>query len=272
MKRRLALFAIAAVLGGCDRSDRTVAPRPQPVTTDRAAAPIAAPLSDLSRTDLLNAVAEAASAFATGQRDAAGRAKLDGRTFDVTVRFGCAGPAAEGAPFGWTTDEERSKIDIHAKPTLAIDPATLGTAASGEVEAVEGFWLPRPWVLADACPAPAAALPIPLPPDIAAALRPAPATDQTVGIAQYYGADDSRTRRRGDRAYSATEKLDSPADLPSQGIRLRIEGRLRAWPDGKVIRCTGPAGERPSCVVSATIDRVAFERPEDGRVIAQWAD
>lgn len=269
MTRRLSLLFFAAALVGCDQAKEVTAP--EPVTVDQPARPVPAQLSDLTRADLLNAVGEAASAYASGQRNAAGRAKLDGRTFNLTVRFGCAGPAAEEAPLGWTSDEERSKIDIHARPTLAIDPATLG-AAGAKVEAVEGFWLPRPWVLADACPAPTAALPIPLPPDVAAALRPAAPADQTVGIAQYYGADDSRTRRRGGRAYSATEKLDPPGDLPRDGIRLRIEGRLRAWPDGKVIRCTGAPNERPSCVLSATIDRVAFERPEDGAVIAQWAD
>ena len=102
------------------------------------------------------------------------------------------------------------------------------------------------------------------------AVLPAP---QLVGIAQYFTAQDSRVGRRSGRPYVATEKIETPANLPKSGFILLLEGRFEAWPDGKVIRCTGSGRNRqPACIASAHLDRAAFLRPEDDSVVAEWRE
>jgi hypothetical protein len=59
---------------------------------------------------------------------------------------------------------------------------------------------------------------------------------------------------------------------------LVVEGRLAAWPGGKVIRCRDAtdggvlSGGRPPCIIGVTMDRVAFERADDRTLIAEWTN
>ncbi len=283
---RLAIaLASAALLGACEvrESDTNVAEpnAVEPAPSPPRVLPIPDPVLD--RAALMGAVAEAASAFGAGADDREAQSALDGRRFTINLRFGCGGPApASGAePLLWRVRSDTS-LEIRATPDLSLDsPALAGIlpeaaeATDSEtqtVEAVEGFWIARPWLLTDRCPAPnprTAALGVP--------------PERSVGIAQYYTSEESRVERRGGRAYISTVALQpdggeagNAADaadqaLPREGLFLSIEGRLRRWPDGKVIRCSATAvSARPACVISIKMDRVAFTRPASGDVIDEW--
>lgn len=218
------------------------------------------PQPELDRAALLAAVARAASAHAAGTADTALQGELDGRRFTLKLRFGCGGPSQAGA-LRWSYDEDEQALTVAATPDIDTDsPLFAQPGADGPIEAVEGFWIPRPWILGDACPAGGegeAAAP--------------PARRSSVGIAQYFTAEDSRVQRRSGRAYQIVRRAE-PAIAPSgEGFTLVLHGRLRRWPEGNAIRCAGPTGERPTCIISAELDRVAFENPETGLTIAEWS-
>ena len=82
------------------------------------------------------------------------QAALDGRRFAVRLRFGCGGPAGEASSdaLRWRVKSDES-LEITATPDLSLDAPELAGAVTQTVEAVEGFWIPRPWLLSDACPA-----------------------------------------------------------------------------------------------------------------------
>ncbi|MGH6707220.1 MAG: hypothetical protein ACREB1_10475 [Sphingomicrobium sp.] len=220
------------------------------------------PVPAMDRAAFLGAVSQAASAHTAGTHDRKAQAGLDGRRFAIRLRFGCAGPASPGSsePLRWSAGKDRTSFEVSATPDLSLDSEPLAGSLDETIETVEGFWLARPWMLSDACPR------ISAQPDPGAAERP-----PLVGIAQYFTSDDSRVGQRAGRSYVNVEKIASPDELPKSGLVLLIEGRLRSWPGGKVIRCWGPGtGSPPQCVAAAHVDRAAFERPEDGAVLAEW--
>jgi hypothetical protein len=217
----------------------------------------------LDRAGFLAAMASAASAHVSGANNEEART-LDGHRFAIRIRFGCDGPApADGsAALRWSAAKDGKSYDIYARPDLSQADEAPKAMSDETIEAIEGFWIPRPWELRGECPVPAA--------DDAEARLPVP---QLVGIAQYFTAADSRVGRRSGRPYVATQKIASPAELPKSGLVLLLEGRFEAWPGGDVIRCIGSGrGQRPSCVASAHLDRAAFLKPEDSSVIAEWRD
>jgi hypothetical protein len=100
---------------------------------------------------------------------------------------------------------------------------------------------------------------------------PDPPAVQRVGIAQFFTPEDSRTRRRIDRPFEAVRQLKAGESVGQQGFDLVLSGRLRARVDGRVILCAGTGENRPpDCVVSADVDRVWIERPEDKAMMAEW--
>lgn len=271
-----AALAGAALLGACDiRDDDTNVATPsnvvEAVTTPPSVLPLPNPVLD--RVALLGAVAQAASAFAAGADDRSAQAKLEGRRFVMKMRFGCGGPAAADGKeaLRWRVRSDRS-LEIRATPDLSLDDPALAGTPTDTVEAVEGFWIPQPWLFSERCPAPGSPATLGVPPE------------RSVGIAQYYTDDESRVERRSGRDYVSTVSLEPDAAgagnaasgvneaLPREGLFLSLEGRLRPWPDGKVIRCTaGATGGRPSCIVSIKMDRVAFIDPSDGSEIDEWS-
>ncbi|GLI98975.1 hypothetical protein Sbs19_27930 [Sphingobium sp. BS19] len=130
-------------------------------------------------------------------------------------------------------------------------------------EAVEGFWIPRPWLASESCPNVRSD---PL------QTAKADAAPQTVGLAAIFEAGGSRIGRRNGRAYTFTVRPegDVPLKPPAQGYRLVLEGRIASYPNNRAIRCraAGP-DQRPVCVVAAKLDRVAFETPE-GKMLSEW--
>jgi hypothetical protein len=260
---RLAALLSVATLCACKARDdaEQAAPAPPVEVADKDPDVIALPAPALDRAGLLGAVAQAASAHAAGADDSAAQAALDGRRFAIRLRFGCRGPAGEASrdALRWRAKSATS-LEITATPDLSLDAPELAGAVTQTVEAVEGFWLARPWLLSDACPAPRKGA------------QPSPvAPDHSVGIAQYYTAEDSRTERRSGRPYVSTAPLEAGAPLPQDGYCLLLEGRLQAWPGGRPIHCAAtPAAARPSCIVSVRLDRVAFTRPGSGAVVDEW--
>ena len=269
LRRASAAFLLVAALAACEpRSE------PEPGNVAASAEPkqpaiklpdvIPTPAVALDRAALLAAVAQAASAQAAGLDDRQRQADLAGRRFTLKIRFGCGGPTDADTALGWSYDEAEQRLGIRAVPDIDLAAAGVEPSSEGPVEAVEGFWIPQPWLLTDACPARPAA------PDGQAAAAAGP---PTVGIAHYFTTEDSRVQRRAKRSYEIVRRAD-PAILPPEGgFNLVLEGRLRPWPEAGVIRCSGAGGAaRPVCIVSAEFDRVAFENPATGMTVAQWGD
>lgn len=248
------------------------------------------PVPPLDRAGLLAAVAQAASAAAAGTALSSDLKDLDGRQFQVRIRFGCRGPSTNAASnwLSWTYDSESRTIRVQARPTISeVDPLIAAIGGEG-FEAAEGFWIPRPWLLQAVCPATAALQPAaeqeaPLsggPAAAGPAAEKEKATDdqsealpaqQRVGIAQFFTDTDPRTGRRDHRPYQARHILREGQAIGSQGFNLVLSGRLRAIPGRSVIECTGAdADTPPDCIVSAEFQRVWIEQPETGEVIAEW--
>ena len=208
------------------------------------------------------AAARAGSAAALGQNDLNEQRQLDGKTFEIRIRFGCATSTAgtpKAGPFNVRFDTDDRTLRVRAAPDLTRE--TPQVAMPG-VEHVEGFWMRRPWLLTPGCPASAS---VPGTPD-------SPVLEQRVGIAQFSTSADARTGRRDDRPYEATKVLEEGA-LPSrQGYDLVLSGRLKRYPDGRVIICRILGAEvPPECVISAQFDRVRIQTPDGKSTLGDWS-
>lgn len=164
-------------------------------------------------------------------------------------------------------------------PTLSADDELVRELGGGEFEAVEGFWIPRPWLLEAACPATTAASaglgdPVAESAEGKAAAATQPASEPLlqwprIGIARFFTEADPRTGRRSMRPYEAVKILEG--DQPVGGFNLVLSGRLRALPEKGVILCASKeADSPPECIVSADFDRVWIERPDNREIIAEW--
>lgn len=249
---------------GCQRQDTVAASNEGAAADDEVnlteALPLPAPAMD--RAAFLAAMSQAASAHTAGTDDRQAQTALDGRRFAIRLRFGCAGPAPAGStePLRWSANKDGTSFEARATPDLSLDSKPFEGSLDETIEAVEGFWLERPWLLGDACPN-----------GRTKADATASEASRLVGIAQYFTSEDSRVGQRSGRSYASVEKIASPDELPKAGLVLLLQGRLRRWPGGNVIRCWGPGNDRPpQCVAAAHVDRVAFVRPEDRSVLAEW--
>lgn len=259
----VALAASVLVLGACQREPQsTTAPAPKPETPPVVTV---APAPVLDRAGLLQAMDIAASAFAAGRE--VGGASLAGRRFVVRQAFGCgaSGDAAETATEGlatvsWAKDHQTLRFSL--APTDWLQGGLIGMNDSS-LEAAEGFWLARPWLRTEACPATAAAA--------STSDQPSP---QTVGLAAVFKATGARTGRRNGRAYEFTLRGEDgqPPATSVNGYRLVLEGRMTAFADGRAIHCRAAAADqRPVCIGAVQLDRVAFE-DADGQMLSEWRD
>lgn len=249
--------------------------------------PVAEPAMD--RAALLAAAAKAASAAALGKDDRVAQRPLDGMPFEVRIRFGCPAAAQQRSgpgTFGLRFTEEDRTLRIRATPDLTLADPRVAAIASGAAEAVEGFWMRRPWLLEDGCPA--AAPPPPTEagsePDAkagsgAADPRPsgqsAPASanrGHRIGLAEFFLEAGTRIARRDGRPYEATKVLAEGERPSAHGYNLVLAGRLRQLPGGRVINCVATdQNVPPDCVVSAQFDRVRIEVPGNEEMIAEWS-
>ena len=287
----VSLLAAAAAVTACQQQ-----PQAQNNTADEPVLNLPSvpkPSPPIDRAALLAAVTEAASASAAGVEMPESVRSLDGRQFEVRIRFGCRGPATdlEERWLGWAFDAERKRIRVRAMPTISADDPLVEGIGGERIEAVEGFWVPRPWLLQPVCPAGAAVQRAPAearPEEDAEEAQPqsteaAPEgqaadsvgepvpTAPRVGIAQFFTVNDPRSRRRGSRAYQAAHTLEEGEALSSQGYNLVLSGRLRALPGAGAIHCsTRGADSPPECIVSAEFLKVWIEKPDSKEVIAEW--
>lgn len=259
----VALAASLLLVSACQREPASPAPEPQAATSPVVTI---APAPILDRASLLQAMDVAASAFAAG-REVAG-ASLAGRRFVVRQTFGCGAPAATAekavepglATVSWSQGRQSLKLSL----TPGDWSQSVLIAGDAEPwEAAEGFWLARPWLRADGCPA--------VQGDPSVQGQP---SAQTMGLAAVFKAGGPRTVRRNGRAYEFTVRGegDQPPVPPAQGYRLVLEGRMAAFADGRAVRCRAPeADQRPVCIGAVQLDRVAFEDAE-GRMLSEWRD
>ncbi len=269
------LMTALACLGACGQQ------QPQANVQEPAAAPVqqhptVPRLESLDRAAIFAAVAQAASAHAAGEDNSAAQRAHDGRQFELRIRFGCKGPstALREQWLGWSFDEETRTLRVRARPTLAGEDPLVQELGGSAFEAVEGFWIPRPWLLQALCPAAAAVKPAP-PDEVALedakVEEPLPRWPR-IGIAQFFSETDPRTGRRAMRPYEAVKTLDPGVPIASQGFDLVLSGRLKALPDNRVIACiTKGAQSPPDCIISADFDRVWIQAPGSAEVIAEWS-
>lgn len=279
-----AFLAVTGCGGGGDAANEVNSQNVAVQPPKNAARAVPLPQPPMDRAALLELVAKARSAAAAGVDDHEAQQPLDGKEFEFRIRFGCAGPstkAKDKAPFGWSFDPKSAVLRVHAAPTLSSDDPAVAALGIEEVENVEGFWLPRPWLLQATCPA---AAPPPAPVDEQSntkaipersaghsASQPLPGPVLKVGIGQFFTASDPRTTRRDERPYQAVKKLDPGASVGTQGFDLVLSGRLRALPDGRVIHCnTNGPDVPPDCVAAALFDHVWIEDAATKLRIADW--
>lgn len=262
----LTTVAATLLLAQCDRN------RPEPIDAEPVAvdpAPAVAAPTTLNRADLLAATSRAASAYATGEQ-MEGADALVGRQFSIRIPFGCNGPQpaqAEAAGDGlarWSWGPENQTIQLSLTPGDWLNTALIAGASESDWEAVEGFWVPRPWLTAGDCSTVRAD---PL------QSGDGPPSPQTVGLAAVFGADDSRVGRRNGRAYAFTIRPtgDTPLVAPSRGYRVVLEGRLAGFPDGRAIRCRASnPDQRPVCIAAMRLDRVGFSNADGSVLLSEW--
>jgi hypothetical protein len=211
-----------------------------------------------------------ASAYAAGE-PIDGDDPLVGRRFALRIPFGCNGPqptAAESAGDGlarWSWGPENKTIRLSLTPGDWLNTALISGAADGSGwEAVEGFWIPRPWLVTGECSM------VRADPLQSGAGTPSP---QTVGLAAVFTEDDSRVGRRNGRAYAFTIRAtgDTPLTAPVGGYRVVLEGRLASFPDGRAIRCRASnPDQRPVCIAAIRLDRVAFTSADGSVLLSEW--
>ena len=284
----LALTVATLGLIQCDRqrSDAPVADAP-------SAMPRPTAQTALSRGELIAALAQAGSAFSAVGHGGAD-ATIAGRTFEISLPFGCRGPDVSEPPgrglarWGWSPD--RASIALGLTPDDLTRSALVVPAGETPTwDRVEGYWIDRPWLADDTCPRPASPAPaVPVPenapvrgatPARTAAgpvieIRPLtlPPSPQTAGLVVIQGAEASRLGHRRGQAYSFVVRgsAEQPAQPPVDGYRLVLSGRVGSFPDGRPIRCASESPDRrPVCLAAIELDRVAFETAS-GELLSEW--
>lgn len=260
-------------------------PAPEPKAPEPK--PAVSPLPDppMTRAELLELAGLAASAEGSGRPPPAALALAAGRRFEVRIPFACGGP-----DFSVSRDAERKSIRLTARPVVWTEaPIVAGLGTPPPFEAVEGFWMLRPWVRDDSClrrdpalraaaaaidglssvPSGAAQDAAPAPSEPPAA---APSLERTVGLAMFHRPGGSRALRRGGRPYETVQSLDRNPDLVgANDFQLLLVGRVGDLGQGRTVVCRAAAPDRrPVCLVVVELERVAIVRPGLDQPIAEW--
>lgn len=208
----------------------------------------------LSRSDIIGLAAAAADQFGGGP---APREAFAGRRFLLRIPFGCGGPAGEDVTTGWRYDEASGTLRIKVAPNDWTEQLRGDGEGEQEIDAVEGFWVPRPWTSNEGCPS--------------AVQAAADRGQSTVGVAQFFGVESNRSGQRRGRPFEFVAKV-APEEVPRAGLQLVIEGRVAQVPGGEAsVICDSPVpAARPTCIVAAEFDRVAVRDPASGKELANW--
>jgi hypothetical protein len=261
----IAVIALTAVLITASQPKPAPAPEPQAVAPLTPAKIVALPPPTLTRNEILQNAVMNAAAYATGAKATTEKSPLLGREFTIRIPFGCDGPGgASAASQAYVeVDATTSAVKLVARPAAwATLPVVQDLAGSARIEAVEGFWIPRPWTNSEACP-PKRETPLPA--------TPTPAAAQTVGLAQVFEKGGSRVLARGDRPYEFVVKPGKDgASVLGHTYRLVLAGRLVGFGDGRAAHCWSESPDhRPICLYAVAYDRVAFE-DDTGASLAEW--
>ena len=240
--------------------------------------------SSLSRASLVAELDRAAAHFASGASTDANPG-IAGRTFTLRLPFGCFNETAVGAsadPDGlahWSRSKDGQTIRLPATPAnWTRSPLVLPPGAAPPWDKVDGFWIERPWMTTDACPARRATVvnSVERQTGYASAASAAASTfapsPQTVGLAVILTNEGSRLGRQEPGGYSIVLRGagDAPPSPPTDGYRLVLEGRIGTFPDGKAVRCNADSPDRrPTCVIATHLDVVALE-DADGARLGEW--
>lgn len=283
MTRRSAIAAVLAgvcLLSACKNGD---APEVLPSADASAVSATSAPplvVPPLDREALLLAMARAASDAALGREPSQAQRDLDGKRFVLRMRFGCSTDVS-GDARRWTFDEGRRRLELKVGNDISDATPLVQDLDEDGYEAVEGFWIRRPWLLAADCRRPA-------PPPVAASEAAgtddgeAPAAKSSnedaapgqpiIGIAHFFTADDARTHRRAGRGYAVTKALPEGISPSANGYDIVVTGRLRRLASGRIIACVSrDAAKPPACLASAQFESVAITNPDTGEILAEWS-
>ncbi|HET9356376.1 MAG TPA: hypothetical protein VFO42_09465 [Sphingomicrobium sp.] len=231
------------------------APSPAPETIAKDPEPAPVPEAVLGRAGLLRIAAAAADRFAGG---AAVTTPLAGRRFRVGIPFGCGSPSEGREPTGWSYDEQSQALRIRVTPVDWTDAEWLASAVpEGAVDAVDGFWLPRPWTSSERCPAEDAGTPR--------------QSGSSVGLARFFGTESDRSERRRGRPFEIVTKVE-PDSVPRDGLQLVLEGRVAQLPGGTAsVHCHAASqADRPTCRIAVEFERIAVMDPNSGTELANW--
>ncbi|KKW89483.1 hypothetical protein [Sphingobium chungbukense] len=253
---------------------RAPGPEPQPRASEpQQAAPkvnvpkipvIPTPPPPLDRAALLSVAAAAADAAASGSAMPGSSAALVGRSFILRMPFGCRGEMTDDAKSwaGWVFNPKSRALRLSAR-TTDLAGADWVTPLAGEMkfDAVEGFWIQRPWTRADRCARGEEAMSDAMP----------ASSDQRLAIAQFFSPQSPRNLRRGDRPYASTIKLEEGETPSPQGYQIQLEGRITGFPDGQPVHCIQQdSAMMPRCVIAAEFERVAFIAPGKDEPLVEW--
>ncbi|MGA0603804.1 hypothetical protein ACO2Q3_24065 [Caulobacter sp. KR2-114] len=259
----VALMVVASVV--TRRPPRTEPP-PSPIATSAAPATSAAAPTVLGRTELIAAANAAAVAYAAGLAPDRGKDPLVGRAFRLRIPFGCDGPqlGTGSAQAHFELDPTNGAKTLVAQPSEWSGlPIFQGTPDVARAESVEGFWIPRPWMILDTCP-PRRDAPLPA--------TPTPPASQTLGLAEFFAKGSARTQRHASTPYQTVwkPKGEAPGKDAPTSFELVLEGRVDGFADGRALRCwSESADHRPICIFAVSVSRVAFEDAA-GHQIAEW--
>lgn len=202
-------------------------------------------------------MAAAAAAYAAGQSAPEEAAQLAGRRFEIRLPFGCHGVSDEEARLRYAWNPEKRRLKLTAEPTDFSEMSWFtDISQTTAVEATEGFWISRPWLTTEVCPAQTSTT--------------SPPPPETVALVQAFDAESSRLPRRQGRAYEVTRRLPENDAPPEDGYQLVLAGRLVHSEDAVPIRCHSDGGDqRPTCIAQVEFERIAFEKAP-GEIVAEW--
>lgn len=220
----------------------------------------------LGRADIIELAATTADALVAGKPLPEQVRRAMGRRLELAVPFGCGGTAEQGSldPLRWRYDDREEALRLHVEPT-DWSPTDWGLQENAGIEAIEGYWLARPWTSSSDCPKATNA-------GRSTGVEPVTLAGQTLAIAQFFTAESKREGQRGGRAFETVQRIPRGELDVAAGFRLVLSGRIDRVPGGGPVRCIQPGGieQRPICVVAAKFDEARIENLATGEVVATW--
>lgn len=255
----------AGFLLGRATSSRPTSPIPTAVVAP-APEPMPEPASILDRAALVALAAAASDAQASGAALPRKVREAVARRFELVLPFGCTGAAEAGstAALRWSYDEEKEALRLSASPSSWREE-DWGFSSDAGVEAIEGFWVARPWSSSENCPPRSE-------PTMPNGMEAVTLPGQTLAVAQFFTADSRRSALRDGRSFETVLRVPRDKLDATRGFRLRLSGRIDRVPGGGPLRCIQPGGveQRPICVLAVKLAEVRIENPVDGEVLATW--